>query len=90
MSRKTRNQNFLVRSALCVAPPTLATVHVNKTKNADKIFPRAMLLTIIIVILTMGLGSLGVAMIIPHDQLQLICGAMQHEWQLLVITRPEY
>ena len=55
----------------------LATVHVKKIKNADKLFPKAIIITIILVILTMGLGSLGVALMIPANKIQLVAGAMQ-------------
>jgi amino acid transporter len=55
----------------------LATVHVNKIKNAQKIFPKALMISVGIIILTMGLGSLGVALVIPQSAIQLVSGTIQ-------------
>jgi len=55
----------------------LASVHVKKVKNAHKIFPKALIYAIVIIILTMGLGSLGVALTIPHQQITLVAGTVQ-------------
>lgn len=55
----------------------LAAVHVKKIKNADKIFPKALVVSIIIIILTMGLGSLGVSLIVPHKGIILVSGTIQ-------------
>lgn len=55
----------------------LATVHVTKVKNAHKTFPKALLLTIVVIILTMGFGSLGVALTVPHKDIVLVSGTIQ-------------
>jgi amino acid transporter len=55
----------------------LATVHVRKVKNAGKIFPKALIYTILVIIFTMGLGSLGVALVIPHQDIDLVAGTVQ-------------
>lgn len=55
----------------------LATVHVRKVANAHKVFPKALVWTIVVVVLTMGLGSLGVALVIPHKDIELVAGTMQ-------------
>jgi amino acid transporter len=55
----------------------LATVHVNKVKNAKSIFPKALIYSIILIILTMGLGSLGVALVVPHNEIVLASGTIQ-------------
>jgi len=54
----------------------LATVHVNKIKDAKHIFPKALMYSIILILLTMGLGSLGVALVIPHEQIVLVTGTI--------------
>lgn len=55
----------------------LATVHVRKIKNARRIFPKALLYAILIIVITMGLGSLGIALIIPHHEIVLVSGTIQ-------------
>ena len=55
----------------------LATVHVKKVKNAQKVFPKALLYTILVILVTMGLGSLGVALIVPHKQIVLVSGTIE-------------
>lgn len=55
----------------------LATVHVSKVQNAKRVFPKALIYSIIMILLTMGLGSLGVALVIPHDTIVLVTGTIQ-------------
>lgn len=55
----------------------LATVHVDKVHNAKQVFPKALIYSIILIILTMGLGSLGVALVVPHDHIVLVTGTIQ-------------
>lgn len=55
----------------------LAAVHVKKIHNAHKIFPKALMIAIAIIIFTMGIGSLGVALVIPHQSIVLTTGTIQ-------------
>lgn len=55
----------------------LAAVHVRKVKNAVQIFPKALVLSIILIVLTMGLGSLGIALVVPHESIVLVTGTVQ-------------
>ena len=55
----------------------LATVHVKKINNADKLFPRALMIAVVIIVLTMGFGSLGVALVIPHQSIVIVSGTIQ-------------
>jgi len=55
----------------------LATVHVKKIHNAHKIFPQALIIAIMIIICTMGIGSIGVALVIPHQSIVLTTGTIQ-------------
>lgn len=55
----------------------LATVHVKKVNNAHRVFPRALMCAVILIVLTMGLGSLSVALVIPHHQIVLVTGTIQ-------------
>lgn len=55
----------------------LATVHVNHVKNPSKTFPKALLISVIIILITMVLGSLAIAYVIPKDSINLVDGIMQ-------------
>jgi len=55
----------------------LATVHVRRIRHAHVIFPKALIVSIIIILLTMGLSSLGVAIVIPHQDIVLVTGTVQ-------------
>lgn len=55
----------------------LATVHAGKIPNAHISFPKALFTAIIVIIFTMGLGSLCVALVIPNGDLSLVAGTMQ-------------
>ena len=55
----------------------LAAVHVRHIKNPRRNFPRAMLLSVIIIVITMLIGSLAIASMIPSDEINLVQGVMQ-------------
>lgn len=55
----------------------LATVHASQVNNASSVFPKAILIAVIITTLTMLLGSLTIAMIIPANQIELVSGVLQ-------------
>jgi len=55
----------------------LATVHVRKIKNAASIFPKALIISIVIIVLTLGIGSLGIAYVIPAKEIVLVAGTIQ-------------
>lgn len=55
----------------------IATVHVSEVKNPQAIFPKAMLYSTMIIVLTLILGSLAIAVVIPQNQISLIAGIMQ-------------
>lgn len=55
----------------------LATVHVRNVVNAQKIFPRALILSVIIILFTMIFGSLAIAIMLPHDQINLVDGVFR-------------
>lgn len=55
----------------------LAAVHVRKVHNAHSLFPRALIVAVVIIILTMGLGSLMLALIVPHHKILLVAGVVQ-------------
>lgn len=55
----------------------LATVHVNHVKDARRQFPRALLVSVTFILLTMVGGSLAIAYVVPSAQLSLVSGVMQ-------------
>lgn len=55
----------------------IATVHVREVKNPQSVFPKAMLYSTLIILLTLVFGSLAIAVVIPHDQISLVAGMMQ-------------
>jgi amino acid transporter len=74
----------------------LATVHVKEVADPQKTFPKALLISVLIILLTMILGSLAIAMVLPKGQINLVNGVMQAfsgffavyhlEWLVPVIT----
>lgn len=55
----------------------LAAVHVKQVKNPQKNFPKAMLLSVILILSTMIFGSLAIAFVLPQKQIHLVDGVMQ-------------
>jgi amino acid transporter len=55
----------------------LATVHINEVKNPETAFPRALFFAVLLILATMTLGSLGIALVLPLDQINLVDGVMQ-------------
>jgi len=55
----------------------LATVHIKEVKNPQKTFPSALFFSVAIILLTMTLGSLAIAMVLPKNQINLVNGVMQ-------------
>ena len=76
----------------------LATVHARDVKNPQKSFPRALLISVSIILCTLIMGSLSIAFIVPHAQIQqgLVTGIvyafdlfltnMHLKWMLPVIA----
>jgi amino acid transporter len=55
----------------------LSGVHVNDIKNPQRSFPKAVLLAALFIFLTMGLGSLAIALVLPAKEINLVSGVMQ-------------
>lgn len=55
----------------------LAGVHVNDIHNPQVNFPRAVLLSSLFILLSMLLGSLAIAIVIPSGELNLVSGVIQ-------------
>lgn len=55
----------------------LATVHIKDVRNPQKAFPKGLFFSVILILLTMTLGSLAIAIVLPKDQINLVNGVMQ-------------
>ena len=59
----------------------LATVHVKDIHDPQAKFPKAMFLSVIIILVTMICGALAIAMVIPGGDINLVDGVMQAFYQ---------
>lgn len=55
----------------------IATVHVKEIKDSEAVFPKALFISVIIVVFTMMMGSLSIALTLPMDKINLVGGVMQ-------------
>ena len=55
----------------------LSGVHVNDIKNPQRNFPRAVLLATLFIFISMTLGSLSIAFVLPEKEINLVSGVMQ-------------
>lgn len=55
----------------------IATVHANEVTNPQTSFPKALAYSVAIILTTLVLGSLAIAIVLPHDQINLVAGIMQ-------------
>lgn len=55
----------------------IATVHANDVKDPGRSFPVALLLSVAIILITLMLGSLAIAMVLPSAEINLVSGIMQ-------------
>lgn len=55
----------------------LAAVHVRDVKDPQRNFPKAMFLSVLLILITMIFGSLAIAFVLPKDQINLVDGVME-------------
>lgn len=55
----------------------LATVHVGQIQRASTLFPRALSLSVILILAIMIFGALSIAIVIPANHISLVAGVMQ-------------
>lgn len=55
----------------------LAAVHVRQIKNPQRNFPKAIFFSIVLILVTMLLGSLAIAIVLPKNEINLVDGVMQ-------------
>ncbi len=71
--------NWIALTAIMMgfAGMELATVHVNDVRNPQKTFPRALAISTVVILVTMILGSLAIAFVLPYDRINLVNGTIQ-------------
>jgi amino acid transporter len=74
-----KNQSWVSLTAIMTSflGMELAAVHVRNVDNPQKNFPKAMLLSTIFILITMILGSLAIAVVLPRSEISLVQGVMQ-------------
>lgn len=55
----------------------IATVHGFDVKNPARAYPRAMMISVIIIVITLLLGALSIASVLPEKMISLVAGIMQ-------------
>lgn len=55
----------------------IATVHANDVHNPQRAFPKALLFSVGIILVTLILGSLAIAVVLPQQDINLVAGIMQ-------------
>ena len=55
----------------------IATIHVRETRDPQHTFPKALLISCTFIIVTLVLGALAIAVVVPARQISLIAGIMQ-------------
>jgi glutamate:GABA antiporter len=55
----------------------LAAVHIKDIHNPQQTFPRALLISVFLILSTMLFGSLAIAIVLPQEKISLVNGVMQ-------------
>lgn len=55
----------------------IATVHANDVENPQRAFPKALIYSVGIILITLILGSLAIAIVLPKNEINLVAGIMQ-------------
>jgi amino acid transporter len=55
----------------------LSAVHIKDISNPQKTYPRALFISVWLILVTMILGSLSIAVVLPQSQISLVNGVMQ-------------
>lgn len=75
----SHSENWISLTAIMTAylGMELATVHVKEVSRPQQTFPKALLISVLIILSTMILGSLAIAMVLPKTDINLVNGVMQ-------------
>jgi len=75
----THAENWISLTAIMTAflGMELATVHIKDVRDPQTTFPKALLISVILILSTMILGSLAIAIVLPQSEINLVNGVMQ-------------
>lgn len=68
---------FLAGTFVSFAGMELSAVNVNHTHNPQKTYPKAIFISSILILMCAILGSLSIALVVPHEGISLDAGLMQ-------------
>ena len=73
------SENWIALTAIMLsfAGMELATVHIKDVNQPQKTFPKALAISTFIILATMMLGSLAIASVLPHNQINLVNGTIE-------------
>jgi amino acid transporter len=71
------NLSFLTAVVFGLVGMELSAVHADEVHNPGKTYPRAMWYSSIIILLSLILGSLAIAIVVPQHQLSVVTGMVQ-------------
>lgn len=73
------SENWIALTAIMLSfiGMELATIHIKDVNEPQKTFPKSLGLASIIILLTMILGSLAIAFVVPHNQINLVNGTIE-------------
>jgi len=71
------NLVFLTGVLLGLMGMEMSAVHAQEVDNPQKNYPKAILLSALIILVVMILGSLSIAIVVPHSKIALVSGVMQ-------------
>lgn len=77
--RWTESQSWVSLTAIMTSflGMELAAVHVRDVRDPQKNFPKAMFISVFLILSTMIFGSLSIAFVLPQNQISLVDGVMQ-------------
>ncbi len=72
-----RNVVFAAGVILGLAGMEMSAVHAQEVKNPQRDYPKAILLSVVVILSVSILGSLAIAIVVPGNQISLVAGLMQ-------------
>ncbi|MCP4474458.1 MAG: amino acid permease [Gammaproteobacteria bacterium] len=75
-----RDPNLLVSLTavvLCYCGIEISTAHAHEVKNPQRDFPKALIFSVLFIFITMVLGGLAIAVVLPRHQISLVAGLIQ-------------
>lgn len=74
---ETNNLAFLTNVLFGLLGLEMAATHAQEMRNPQKDYPRALWVSVLLILVTIVFASLAIAIVVPNDQLNLATGVMQ-------------